>query len=449
METTAEKLKQVTVHRPLTARVESDSSVFAIVGAGPAGVAAVDALRTGGYTGRILLIERFNTLPYDRTKLSKAIDSQYQKILLKGEDYFKAAGVELILGVEVVSLDVDSKTIVLSNQQTVQYTKALIATGGDPQKLSFIPGHDANNIFTLRTVDDAQRIHSAVDGKDIVIVGSSFIGLEVAAAIVKRAKSVTVVGMETVPFERVLGTQVGTVLKQFHESQGIKFVLNAVAKEFQKSESNNVHTVLLKDDTKLSADIVIIGAGIIPATSFIKGAHIKMEKDRSIVVDKHLQVVGAEGTYAAGDIARYPFEFLNESLVRIEHFGVAMTQGALAAKNMLAKAPQASFTNIPFFWTAQYGKSIRYAGHALQYDQVILDTQGENIDPANPKFVAFYAHQQKIVAVCTMQRDPVAAQVAELMSAKVELLAGEVEEAIKVDKSANKLLEKKMKVTSK
>jgi len=269
--------------------------------------------------------------------------------------------------------------------------------------------------------------------------------MEVACCIVKKSKLVTVVGMESVPFERVLGSAVGSIMQQFHERQGIKFIMNAVAKEFQKGTDNYVHTVVLKDDTKLVADIIIIGAGVVPVTSFVKDSpSIKREKDRSVIVDKYLYT-GADGLYAAGDIARFPLSLLDNEYVRIEHYGIAQSQGAVAALNMIAPTHNHPFTNVPFFWTSQHGKSFRYVGHALKYDKVILDTLGEAIDPSNPKFVAYYCHNDIVVAVCTVQRDPIAAQVAEIMNAKITLRAEDIQGAISSTNTANSVVSGKLK----
>jgi len=433
------------VTKKLAAKNDSDSRLFVIIGGGAAGAIAAETLRTEGYTGRLIVIDRFKTLPYDRTKLSKVMDSQLDKILLKPEEFYKCAGIEFLLGALVTELDPDAKTITLGDGQVLHYTKALIATGADSQKLAFIPGHNGTNVYTLRTIEEAHAIFSAVEGKNVVIIGSSFIGMEVAASIVKKSKSITVVGMENVPFERVLGGEIGKVLQQFHEAQGIKFVLNAIAKEFLKSDDGAVHTIVLKDDSKIAADIVIIGAGVLPATSFLKESpSIKRERDRSIIVDKHLWT-GADGLFAAGDMAKFPLKLLHDELVRIEHWGISQTMGSVAAKNMAAEKPNHPFISVPVFWTAQYGKSIRYAGHALHYEKVILDTAGEKIDPTNPKFVAYYSHNDNIVAVCTVQRDPIAAQVAEIFYAQLPLTATEVEAAIAGTGNTNALLATKLK----
>jgi len=278
-----------------------------------------------------------------------------------------------------------------------------------------------------------------------LIIGSSFIGMEIASSILNKAKSITVVGMETVPFERVLGTQVGTIIKKFHEAQGIKFMMDSVVKEFLKDENNQVHTVVLKNDTKLSADKIIIGAGVIPVTNYIKDSpSIKTGRDRSIIVDEYLWT-GADGLYAVGDIARFPLAFLHNELVRIEHYGNSQTQAAIAAKNMIADKNSYSFTNVPVFWTSQLGKSIRYAGYALQYDEVVLDTHGQGDNPADPKFAAYYSDKDNIVAVATMQRDPIAAYVAEILQGTIPLKATELKERIKSTGSTNSLLQEKLK----
>jgi len=362
--------------------------------------------------------------------------------LLRPESFYKSADIEFILGVEVTELNADTKTIKLSDGQTLNYNKALLASGADAQKLTFIPGHDGTNVYTLRTIEEAHRINAAVEGKTVVIIGSSFIGMEVAACIVKRVKSVTVIGIEDVPFERVLGREVGKIMQQFHETQGVKFILNAVAKEFQKHDDGSVHTIVLKDDSTVPVDILIIGAGVVLSTAFIKGNNLKFERDRSLIVDKYLQA--EDGLYAAGDIARFPLALLNEELVRIEHWGVAQNHGAVAAKNMVADKPCHPFTNVPVFWTAQYGKSFRYTGHALRYEKVILDSAGEKIDPANPKFAAYYSHNNNIVAAFTVQRDPIVAQVAEIMNAKIPLTADELEASITSTGSTNAILKAKL-----
>jgi len=411
-------------------RVDSDARVFVIIGGGAAGSTAAETLRGSGYTGRIILVNREKHVAYDRPKLSKVMDIEVSKILLRPASFYDELGIEMHLGVECTELDSEAKTVKLSTGDVIKYDQALIATGADSQKLPFIPGHDGKNVFTLRNPEEAHTIVQSVQDKHVVIVGSSFIGMEVASCIVKKAKSTIVIGMEQAPFERVLGLHVGQIMQKLHESQGVKFHLNAVVKEFKKGADGLVSGIILKDDTQIDADIFVVGAGVIPTTSFVKESPLlKRERDRSIIVDKFLHT-GADGLYAAGDLARFPYPSLDNELIRIEHWGFAQTQGMIAAKNMAAGKPTHVVTNIPFFWTTQYGKSVRYAGHGIRYETVLLDTEKLEIDPANPKFVAYYIHNDKVVAVSSMNRDPVVAEVAELLQEGVTLSSADLKTAL-------------------
>eukprot|EP01125_Pyxidicula_operculata_P021563 TRINITY_DN835_c0_g1_i1.p1 TRINITY_DN835_c0_g1~~TRINITY_DN835_c0_g1_i1.p1 ORF type:complete len:573 (-),score=114.42 TRINITY_DN835_c0_g1_i1:76-1662(-) len=419
----------------------TDSRVFVIIGAGAAGWSAAESLRAQGFAGRIVLVGAENNYAYDRPKLSKAMDINVEAIHLRPPSFYTEHNIETHLGVKCTELDPENKTVALSNGQTIKYDQALIATGADPQKLTFIPGHDGNNVYTLRNIEDANKIVKAVEGKEVVIVGSSFIGMEVAACIVKKAKSTTVIGMEAAPFARVLGAEVGGVLQKIHEAQGIKFQLNAIVSEMKKDDSGAVNSLVLKDGTVLNAEIVIIGAGVVPATSFIKqNSSVKLEKDKSVVVDKHL-FTGADGLYAAGDIARFPYALLGGEHIRVEHYGFASTQGAHAAKNMLNGSPKFEFKNIPFFWTVQYGKSVRYAGHALSYDEIVLDVENQPLG-VDSKFVAYYIHKGVVAAACSFMRDPMAAQIAEILGNGISIGVDELKSSLSSGSTSGLIAEK-------
>jgi len=264
---------------------------------------------------------------------------------------------------------------------------------------------DFANIYPLRNVEDSLKINDTHEGKRVVIVGSSFIGMEVASSLVKKAKYVIVVGMETVPFERVLGAQLGAAIQKFHEKNNIVFRMKRVVKEFRGTEGT-VRYVLLDNGELLEADIVVIGAGVIPTTKFIRG--VTLERDQSIVCDEFM--MAADSLYAGGDIARFKYHLTGES-VRIEHWGMAQIQGRIAALNMVGKPTP--IQNVPFFWTTQYGKTIRYCGHALQFDDLIIDG---NLEEMN--FLAIYTHKDVVVAVAGVGRDQVVASIAELLAAK-------------------------------
>lgn len=415
----------------------TDNRVFVILGAGAAGTIAAFQLRKEGFKGRVVLIGAEKHVAYDRPKLSKAAGLEVSKIQLFSPAEYKSQSIETKFGVQVTSLQADSQMVVLSNGETIKYDSCLIATGADPQRLqNFIKNNtgQSKNVLVLRTIEEAQAIISETEGKDVVIIGSSFIGMETAACIVAKAASVTVVGMEKVPFERVLGHEVGTRMQKLHESRGVKFIMEAVCDSFVLDNEGDVRTVVLKDGSELPSGVVIIGAGVTPATGYIQPSDsLKFERDRSIVVDEHL-ATGAPGLFAAGDLARFPMPLLGNKLVRIEHWGMAMIHGKIAAKNMLGmKKP---VTNIPFFWTAQYGKSIRYAGHGIDVDEILIDELGGKFRTADPSFIAYYGSKGKVIAAASMNADPVVAEVAQLFNDGVELTISELEESVKAGTSA-------------
>jgi len=383
----------------------SEKRVAIIIGAGPAGLICAETLRQDGFTGKIILIGKEKILPYDRTKLSKAMNSKPDQILLRPAEFFSENNIETLLGVEVLELDSQTQTVTLSNGKILLFDFALVSTGGDPRNLPS-PGFNLANIYQLRVPEESNAIINMVDGKKVVIVGTSFIGMEAASCIAKKAASVIAIGMEKVPFERVLGERIGSSLQKLHEKNGIQFRLQRVVKEFIGKEGK-VAQVVLDNGEILDADLCIVGAGVVPATKFVKPNTLEIGKDQSIVVDKYLKASG--NVYAAGDIARFPYFFTGES-IRVEHYGYAMHQGRVAAHNMLGK--NVELRSIPFFWTTQYGKSIRYTGHALSYDDILFDGNVEELN-----FVGYYVRQNKVVAAVSIGRDPICSAVAELMTA--------------------------------
>ncbi|PRP85408.1 apoptosis-inducing factor 3-like [Planoprotostelium fungivorum] len=393
--------------RPPCDLSKKDSRIFLLIGGGPASTACADTLRDEGFTGRIIIACKENFLPYDRPKLSKAMNISADKIYLRNQTYFDQHGIEVLLGTEVTELDAKNKKAKLSNGETIQYDAALVACGGSPRPIP-APGFDLKNIFSLRDPNDANNIHTLSEGKRVVIVGSSFIGMEVASCIVKKAASVIVVGMESVPFERVLGADIGLALQKLHEKNNVVFRMKRVVKEFV-GNSGKISSVILDSGEILEADLVVVGAGIIPATDFIKGASIEV-RDKSVLVDKTMKSVDNEGLYAAGDIARFPY-FLTGESVRIEHWAVAQNEGKIAALGMLGKSH--SFENVPYFWTTQYGKSLRYCGHVLSYDKVIYDGKVEDLS-----FVGYYVKDDKVVGAVSLGKDPHVSAVAQLIESK-------------------------------
>ena len=377
---------------------------------------AIQALRERDFKGAITVVSTEPYLPIDRTKLSKALISDESKILLRPEEWFKDSSVEKVTD-EVTSVNFKAKTVKTKSGSSHQYTKLILATGGVAKGLPLPGFKDLDNIFLLRQIPDVQAILSAVGdekGKKIVVVGSSFIGMEVGNSLASQGQDVTVVGMESAPLERVMGAEVGKIFQSLLTNNGVKFYMSASVDSAQPSSSDkkNVGSVNLKDGTQLPADLVILGVGVSPATQFLKdNPFIELEKDGSLRTDEAFAVHNLPGVYAIGDIATYPYHGPGGSgtPTRIEHWNVAQNAGRSVAQSITNPSdPPKSF--IPVFWSA-LGSQLRYCGNTPNgWDDMVL--QGE---PKEGKFAAFYGKGDTVVAVASMMMDPVMSQSAELM----------------------------------
>jgi len=385
-------------------RDPSDGRTFLVVGGGAAGVAAADSLRQEGYTGRIVLITEERHLPYDRPMLSKNVakGAEPDSIALRDLAYFEALDIEVTRGKKVASLDAANKVIRFANGEEMSYDCAVVATGATPRKLP-IPGGNLPGVLQLRTPEDAEKIAAkCTKGKTVVVVGSSFVGMEVAATLKRRGCDVTVLGMEAVPFERVLGKKVGEVFRDFFQSKGVSFVGGAIVSEI--AQAGEALSVNMKGGKSLKCDVVVTGVGVIPNAEFVTG--VEKARDGSLITDECLQT-SAPGLFAAGDVATYRSPSSGSQL-RIEHWDVATSQGRFAARGMAGKPSK--FDQTPFFWTSIFGKNLRYVGHATQFDELLIEG-----DLPKMNFVAFYCLKGEVKAVATMGRDPVAVAAGELM----------------------------------
>jgi NADPH-dependent 2,4-dienoyl-CoA reductase/sulfur reductase-like enzyme/nitrite reductase/ring-hydroxylating ferredoxin subunit len=370
------------------------SDSVAIIGGGAAGYMAAQTLREDGFTGRVVMITRENRPPYDRPNLSKDYlhgEADPEWMPLRSEEFFREHDIELMLETEVTRVDAGSRTVTFGNGRSEVFGKILLATGGTPRRLE-IPGAELANVHMLRSFADADAIIGSAEGASrAVVVGASFIGMEAAFSLRKRGLEVTVVGPEPVPFSRSLGHEIGSLFQSLHESNGVAFRLGATVVGFEGRD--HVASVVLESGEKLPADLVIVGIGVAPATSILHG--VELGKDGSVTVDEHL--MAAEGVYAAGDIARYPDPHTGEP-TRVEHWRAAIQQGRVAAHNMAGR--RETFDRLPFFWTQQFGRSLRYIGHATEWDEIIW-----NGDVDSFSFIAYYIHGGKVVAAASMGHD--------------------------------------------
>ncbi|KAL8721318.1 MAG: hypothetical protein Q9225_001978 [Loekoesia sp. 1 TL-2023] len=386
-----------------------------VVGGGSGAMGAVQALREQGFQGHITIISKEPNLPLDRTKLSKALIPDKSKLEWRSQEWYDSASIATVSD-EVSGVDFNSKAVSTKSGKSFPYTKLILASGGTPKALPLPGFKDLSNIFLLRTVPDVQAILGAVGeekGKNVVIIGSSFIGMEVANALSSN-NDVTVVGMESAPLERVMGGEVGKIFQKLISKSGVKFHMEASVDSAQpsKEDKSKVGSVSLKDGTSLPADLVILGVGVSPATEYLhNNSAVQLEKDGSLRTNESFQVEGHPGVYAIGDIATYPYHGPggNGCLTRIEHWNVAQNAGRCVAAS-IAKPSVAPKPFIPVFWSA-LGSQLRYCGNTPNgWDDMVLQGQ-----PDEAKFAAFYGKEDTVVAVASMQMDPVMSKSAELM----------------------------------
>jgi apoptosis-inducing factor 3 len=362
-----------------------------IIGGGGAGLAAADMLRREGYDGPITIISADDAPPSDRPNLSKdylAGTAQDDWIPLRSPEYFTERRIELLLSSRVSSIDIKGRQVVLENGARRRFDSLLIATGAEPVRLP-IPGADDPHVHYLRSFADARAIvDKTAAARHVVVVGASFIGLEVSASLRARGIAVDVVGPEHVPLERVLGPEVGRFIQTLHEAQGVVFHLG------QTVTRVDGRTATLSDGTTLDADFVVMGVGVRPATALAERAGLAL--DRGIAVNEYLET-SVPGIFAAGDAARWPDPRSGEP-IRVEHWVVAERQGQVAARNLLGY--QERFDAVPFFWSQHYDVTINYVGHAEQWDAVRLDGSLETRDCS-----VTYSRGGRTLAVATISRD--------------------------------------------
>jgi NADPH-dependent 2,4-dienoyl-CoA reductase/sulfur reductase-like enzyme/nitrite reductase/ring-hydroxylating ferredoxin subunit len=362
-----------------------------IIGGGAAGFAAAEMLRRQDFRGSIVMLSSETSPPVDRPNLSKdylAGNAPEDWLPLKPDDFYADQGIDLRLKTEVGSIDPRARNVVLSGGVTIAYDRLLLATGAEPVRLP-IPGIDRPHVHLLRSLNDCRAIIASTDGaKRAVVIGASFIGLEVAASLRARDIEVHVVGLEQRPMERVLGPEMGDFVRSVHEEHGVVFHLGDTVTGIEGRRAT------LKSGSVIEADLVVVGVGVKPRLSLAEKAGLAI--DRGVTVNAYLET-SAPGIYAAGDIARWPDPHSQES-IRVEHWVVAERQGQAAARNMLGQ--RMVFDDVPFFWSQHYDIPINYVGHAEKWDEVAVEGS-----IAGKDCVVRYKRGGRVLAVASVYRD--------------------------------------------
>jgi NADPH-dependent 2,4-dienoyl-CoA reductase/sulfur reductase-like enzyme/nitrite reductase/ring-hydroxylating ferredoxin subunit len=384
-------VKEKLATSPVNPSNQPHPSSIVIVGGGAAGLAAGDMLRRKGYAGPLTMISADSDPPCDRPNLSKdflAGTAPDEWIPLRPPEWYSERQIELILNTHITGLDTKRKTLRADTGKSFSYGVLLLATGADPVRIP-VEGAEPSRIFFLRSFADSKAIvEKASLAKTVVVVGASFIGLEVAASLRTRGIEVHVVAPEDIPMERILGAELGAFVRALHESHGVVFHLGQTVKRADGKQ------VTLSGGTSVEADFLVSGVGVRPSTTLAERAGLAM--DRGILVNEYLET-SAPDVFAAGDAARWPDPHSGER-IRVEHWVVAERQGQTAAKNMLGLRER--FDAVPFFWSQHYDVAINYVGHAERWDSLEIDG-----DPSKRDCSVRYKQGGRTAAAVTISRD--------------------------------------------
>jgi 3-phenylpropionate/trans-cinnamate dioxygenase ferredoxin reductase subunit len=374
----------------------SDTRTFAIVGGGLAAAKAAETLRSEGFSGSIALIAAERELPYERPSLSKGVlagSEEESSIFVHPEGWYTDNNIDLRTGVRALAVDPETRTLALSDDTSLQYDKLLLATGSGPRKLK-IPGADLAGVYYLRTKTNSDSLREALagGGKNVVMIGGGWIGLEVAAAARGYGNEVTVIDMSPVPLYAALGLELGGVFADLHTEHGVTLLMNRQTTEIT-GDGGTVTGVRTDAGEVVPADVVVIGIGTVPMQQLAEEAGLAV--DNGIVVDASLRT-SDENIYAAGDIARWAHPLLGRSL-RVEHWQNALHQGPAAAKSMLGQ--DMSYDEIPYFYTDQYDLGMEFVGDlAGDVAAKNYDTLTYRGDFDSREFVAFWSRDGKVIA---------------------------------------------------
>src|SRR6266513_1172672 len=381
----AGKIDEKPVRKP-----KSSPASVVIVGAGAAGGAAAEMLRREGYDGPVMLIGADEFLPYDRPNLSKDYlvgNAPEEWIPLRSAEFYLEQKIDTFINTSVTAIDPQKKQVTLSDGRSLGYGALLLATGAEPVRLA-ISGDDLPHVCYLRTLADSRRIiEKAQNAKRAVVIGASFIGLEVAWSLRERKIEVAVVGKHPQPLEKILGREMANLIRETHEAHGVKFYLARTPVVIQDRH------VQLDDGTILDCDLVVVGIGVRPNTALAEKAGIAT--DNGILINEFLETSVA-GIFAAGDIARWPDP--RAGRIRVEHWVVAEREGQTAARNILGA--RETFKAPPFFWSNHFDLHIRYVGHGSRDDRATVSGDLKAQDAS-----VIFRSGDKLTAVASIGRD--------------------------------------------
>ncbi|MGP0222771.1 NAD(P)/FAD-dependent oxidoreductase [Paenarthrobacter sp. NCHU4564] len=397
-----------------------DTGQMLIAGGGLAGATAAKTLRAEGFAGPITLLAAEERIPYLRPPLSKDFllgKAEEDAVPVVPAEWYGANDVELLTGTPAAGVRPRDHEVELTDGRTIQYSKLLLATGAKPRSIP-LPGSELDGVMTFRTFDDSLRLRDQLrdGGSRVVMVGSGWIGMELAAAARTYGNQVTLIGLEDVPLGAAVGPELGNFFKRVHEGQGTRFLLPASAKAIQ---GNGGHASAVVTDTGevLPADIVVIAVGVVPGTALAATAGLRLEN--GILVDPGLRT-SAPDIFAAGDVANalHPFTGRHH---RSEHWSNALNGGKVAAKSMLGQ--DAVLDMVPYFYTDQFSVGMEYSGYPSLATGTAPVLRGSLDDEG---FLAFWLRggrngSSRLVAGLSVNVPRVHKTIKSLIAGKVEL----------------------------
>lgn len=363
-----------------------------IIGGGLAAATAAETLRKEGWDGAITIVAEEDEIPYQRPPLSKGFlaGKEGENALLPlPASWYPENDVTVLAGIAATALDPPAHTVTLSDGSTLTYAKALIATGADPRRIPF-PGVDLDGVHTFRTKADSLVLKELFSGggKNIVMIGSGWIGMEIAATATELGNNVALIGLEEVPLSVAIGVELGAVFTQRHKEAGVRFELPASAAEIQGTDGR-VTSVLTTTGVTLPADLVIVAVGVVPNIDLGQAAGLTI--NNGIEVDASLRT-SAEDVFAAGDVANALHPFTGAH-ARSEHWANAITSGKVAAKSMLGQ--DVVLDDIPYFYTDQFDVGMEYSGFGALAKDAELVIRGSL---QTREFIAFWVLDGRVVA---------------------------------------------------
>jgi 3-phenylpropionate/trans-cinnamate dioxygenase ferredoxin reductase subunit len=393
------------------------ANAYVIVGGSVAGATAAVTLREEGADGSVTLIGAEHEPPYERPPLSKAYlrgEVPFDKSLVRPAAFYAEHGIDTMFGVRATRVDPSAGFVELEGRR-VPFDTLLVTTGCRNRRMS-IPGSDLEGIYSLRTVEDADRIKAEIGvGRRVVVVGMGFIGSEVAASLRQKGLEVVAIEPAKTPLFRVLGEAVGQRIAELHRAHGVRTVFEDTVAAFEGEK--RVSRVLTKSGLRLECDFVVAGIGVEPVVDILDGTGVRI--DNGVVVDQYCQT-SVSGIYAAGDVANH-YHPVFERHIRVEHWQNAIKQGATAARNMLGKA--VPYDEIHWFWSDQYEANVQYAGFHTKWDQ--LAVRGR-LDSGS--FLAFYINDGRIDAVVGLNRAKEVRRAIPLIKARRKLNLGPLQD---------------------